>query len=226
MQRSSPLFRLSVLSLALALGLACDATSNGFTTDTDGTPTVVDTGDPPPPPPTPRGVQIGSEGILTDCTQRTLADADQPAGFDTTAGALRTQLSITATGNVNPNDGNSAPLQLGVEAGPVIAFDGAGCPETVALPLSLSIDAAPALTATPAGWALVEPDGTGVFAAWAPDWDGSAEPDFEAGDYDTVALRVDGTIEDTAFVRLADLGFEGCTAGACDLAPYGVIALD
>ncbi len=229
MRRTSrlPFLLLATLTAVVSTSLACDATGSFGDTDTDPPSNDTDTDlDTDTPPPTVQGVQIGSEGIITTCAQRTVQDADTPAGFDLTAGDLRGLLSGTDTGVLSPDGAADVALGLQAQAGDVVAFDGPGCPDTVGIPLTLTVAADPALTASPAGWALIDPDGTGLFAAWDADWVGDAEPMFDPADYDTVELRVDGTVDANRFARGIDVGFEGCTAGVCDLEAYGTITLD
>ena len=199
-------------ALVLLLGLGCEPAE--FSPDTADP--VADTGrdDTDPPGPTARGVQIGSEGIVTVCGVREIDGAQTPAGFGDTAAALSAALLGEFSGSLG-----SSPASLSLTATGFSEISGSDCPTVFAAALSGGLDASPELSGSAQGWALIEPGSTAVFTVWSSDWQGSAAPVFDLADFDTVQVRIDGTV-DTMGVD-ATVSFEGCTGSECSLEDYG-----
>jgi len=198
--------------LVLFVGLGCEpAEFNPDSVDPEVEPDPSDTGSPGP---TPRGVQIGSEGILTECGLRDIGGSETPPGFADSAEALAGALLGDFSGTLGP-----AAATVSLSATGFSAITGSGCPEVFAASLTGDLDASPELSGSLGGWALIQPGSTAVFTVWSSDWQGTASPRFDPADFDTVQLRVDGDLDASGID--ASVVFEGCTGANCSTEDYG-----
>ncbi|MCB9674108.1 MAG: hypothetical protein H6737_03275 [Alphaproteobacteria bacterium] len=215
--------RIALVSSVLLFGLACDPA--GFDPDpvdpVGDTDTDTDVRDTDDPNPITQGVQIGSEGIISECTTRSVGANDTIAGFSGTAQQV-TDTSLQPVDGTLDGAAAGVPATLSTTAVSWAAVEGDGCPTLMLVGVDADLSADPELSATLAGWALIEPDRSYTIGLWASAWSGTATPVLDPADYDTVELRIDGTRDVAGFV--GSVGFEACVGGTCTLEPYGTLA--
>ncbi|MEZ4323324.1 MAG: hypothetical protein R3F61_38020 [Myxococcota bacterium] len=212
--------RLFLPPALLLLGLACEPTtpSNLNDTDTD----VSDTDPPDTDPPKTSGVQIGSEGIISElCSASAIEGTDDLPDFGGTAAEVSDAVLGGFSGSLaGPRPAVDATFTSAATSWAKV--DGPDCPLLLLVGATATLSADPELSSDLRGWLLVDVDRDATFVYWGSTWSGNAQPALDAADFDTIEVRLDGAVE--SGVLSADVGFEGCAGTSCTIEPFGTLS--
>ena len=175
--------------------------------------------DPVTDPPEVQGIQIGSEGIISDaCTTESVQSDQVVEGFSAAAKDLTDAVLGAIEGVFTTASSETARGALTLRAESWSKVRGEGCPEQLLVELSGSLMSDPLLSAELVGWGLLDPNGRMELVMWGSHWTGSVQPTLVEADFDSLELRVDAEIDPGL---RAQVSFEGCAKGVCETEPAG-----